>query len=120
MANLSAKATPFVPPPPPPFIDEIVYLTVHWVGYDDRGTELFQLHRSKTPSWIFEFLMTPNQVVVGPMLYNDNLIAEIVTKLYSYRNTDVCRSGGVGVMLDDIAAGAYAAVALYLIAEFLL
>lgn len=28
-------------------------------------------------------------------------------------------SGGLGVMLDDIVAGAYAAVALYLIAEFL-
>ena len=29
-------------------------------------------------------------------------------------------SGGLGVMLDDIAAGAYAGLALYLIAEFLL
>ena len=98
MANLNAKATPFVPPPLAPFIDEIIYLTVNWVGYDDRETELFQLHRSKTPSWIFDFLMTPNQIIVSPMLYNDNLIAEVVTKLYSYRYTDVCRSGGVGVM----------------------
>ena len=29
-------------------------------------------------------------------------------------------SGGLGVMLDDVAAGAYAAAGLYLIAEYLL
>ena len=97
--DLSAKASPFVPPPPPPFIDQIVYLTVNWVGYDDRNAELFQLHRSRTPSWIFDYIMVPNQVIVGASQFRDERIAEVVTKLYSYRYTDVCKTGGVGVTL---------------------
>ncbi|MDD9907903.1 MAG: phosphatidylglycerophosphatase A [Rhodospirillaceae bacterium] len=58
----------------------------------------------------------PLLYLIGFLLFR---IADIV-KPWPASWCDRNLSGGVGVMLDDIAAGAYAAVALYLIAEFLL
>ena len=95
--SLDASAMPFVPAPLPPFIDEILYLTVNWKNYNDRDVELFRLHRSKTPSWIFEFFLdTRNQTIAGPRLAADTIAAEAITKLYWYRYSDACLKGGVG------------------------
>jgi phosphatidylglycerophosphatase A len=58
----------------------------------------------------------PLLYLIGFLLFR---IADIV-KPWPASWCDRNLSGGVGVMLDDIAAGAYAAVALYLIAEILL
>ena len=58
----------------------------------------------------------PLLYLIGFLLFR---IADIV-KPWPASWCDRNLSGGVGVMLDDIAAGAYAAVALCLIAEILL
>lgn len=62
-------------------------------------------------------------VVPDPLLYGIGFIlfriADIL-KPWPANWLDRNLSGGAGVMLDDIAAGAYAGVVLYLIAEFLL
>lgn len=62
-------------------------------------------------------------VAPDPILYGVGLVlfrAADILKPWPANWLDRNLKGGAGVMLDDIAAGAYAGVALYLIAEFLL
>lgn len=62
-------------------------------------------------------------VAPDPLLYAIGFVLFRFADIYKPWPASWCDrnlAGGLGVMLDDIAAGAYAAVALYLIAEFLL
>ena len=62
-------------------------------------------------------------VAPDPLLYAIGFVLFRVADIYKPWPASWCDrnlAGGLGVMLDDIAAGAYAAIALYLIAEFLL
>ena len=62
-------------------------------------------------------------VAPDPLLYAIGFVLFRIADIYKPWPANWCDrnlTGGLGVMLDDIAAGAYAAVALYFIAEFLL
>lgn len=67
--------------------------------------------------------MTLAVVPLDPLLYGIGFVlfrVMDITKPWPANWLDRNVSGGLGVMLDDIAAGAYASIALYLIAEYLL
>ncbi|NKB58682.1 MAG: phosphatidylglycerophosphatase A [Alphaproteobacteria bacterium] len=67
--------------------------------------------------------LTLAAVPADPILYGLGFVlfrVMDITKPWPANWLDRNISGGLGVMLDDIAAGAYAGIALYLIAEYLL